>query len=130
MGLLNFLKNNVGVTVSAADPLPVIMLDGSNSGSTALALPTVDALTSVATSTTTAQLLSARAARKRIVIYNPSLSELTIATATPVTSANTRTSVPAKSTIFLDVADIPSVSGAWYGILASGTGTAQVTESY
>jgi hypothetical protein len=28
------------------------------------------------------------------------------------------------------VADIPSISGAWYGILASGTGTAQITESY
>jgi len=130
MGLLNFLKNNVGVTVSAADPLPVIMLDGSSSG-TALGLPTADAQTSVATSTTTVQLLAARAGRKRLLIFNPSGgAALSIGSATPVTTANTFVTIPAGNGVFLDQADFTGVAGAWYGLLASGTSTAQVRESY
>jgi hypothetical protein len=129
MGLLSFLKNGLGATVSAADPLPVQVVDGS-SGSTMLGLPTADAQTSVSTSITTVQLLAARTARKRIAIYNPAGSDLSIGNQTPVTVANTFTAIPSKGTLFLDLADFPSVSGAWHGLLSSGTGTAQVRESY
>jgi hypothetical protein len=130
MGLLSFLKNGLGATVSAADPLPVQVVDGS-SGSTMLGLPTADAQVSVSTSTTTVQLLAARTARKRLAIFNPSGgATLSIGSATPVTAANTFVAIPAGNGVVLDQADWPSVSGAWYGLLAAGTSTAQARESY
>jgi hypothetical protein len=130
MALLSFLKNGLGATVSAADPLPVQVVDGS-SGSIMLALPTADAQVSVSTSTTTVQLLAARTSRKRLMIFNPSGgSTLSIASATPVTAANTFVAIPSGNGVFLDQADFPSVAGAWYGILASGSSTAQARESY
>jgi len=99
--------------------------------SKSLALPTADAQTSVATSTTTVQLLAARTTRKRLLIFNPSGgSALSIGNATPVTSANTFVTIPAGNGLFLDQADFTGVAGAWYGLLASGTSTAQVRESY
>lgn len=127
MGLLSFLKNGLGATVSAADPLPVQVVDGS----TMIGPPTADAQTSVSTSTSTVQLLAARTARKRIAIFNPgSGATLSIGSATPVTTANTFLAIPPGSTAFLDQADFPRVAGTWYGLIASGTSTAQVTESY
>ena len=115
---------------SAENPLPVVVLDGSGTG-TALGLPTADAQTSVATSTTTVQLLAARTTRKRLLIFNPSGgAALSIGSATPVTTANTFVTIPAGNGVFMDQADFTGVAGAWYGLLASGTSTAQVRESY
>jgi len=99
--------------------------------SKSLALPTADAQTSVATSTTTVQLLAARTSRKRLLIFNPlGGAALSIGSATPVTTANTFLTIPAGNGVFLDQADFTGVAGAWYGLLASGTSTAQVRESY
>jgi len=99
--------------------------------SKSLGLPTADAQTSVATSTSTVQLLAARTARKRLAIFNPSGgAALSIGSATPVTTANTFLTIPAGNGVFLDQADFTGVAGAWYGLLASGTSTAQVRESY
>jgi hypothetical protein len=66
-----------------------------------------------------------------LAIFNPSGgATLSIGSATPVTAANTFVAIPAGNGVVLDQADWPSVAGAWYGLLASGTSTAQVRESY
>jgi hypothetical protein len=65
------------------------------------------------------------------MIFNPSGgSTLSVGNATPVTAANTFVAIPAGNGVFLDQEDFPGVAGAWYGLLASGTSTAQVRESY
>ena len=119
-----------------SDVLQIYIDDGSDLSLTSLdsktlALPTADAQTSVATSTTTVQLLAARTTRKRLLIFNSSGgAALSIGSATPVTTANTFVTIPAGNGVFLDQADFTGVAGAWYGLLASGTSTAQVRESY
>lgn len=131
---------STAVTASAL-PLPTGAATAANQATSnttltsidakSLALPTADAQASVSTSTTTVQLLAARTARKRLMIFNPSGgATLSIGSATPVTAANTFLAIPAGNGVFLDQADFPSVAGAWYGLLASGTSTAQVRESY
>jgi hypothetical protein len=110
------------------------LLGGSSSASSIDAktpsLPTADALVSVASSATTVTLLSARTARKCVIVMNDSSSALRIGTATPVTTANARIKIPANQGISISISDFPFITGIVYGIWESANGTAQVTESY
>lgn len=87
--------------------------------------PANAALTSVATSTTSAELLAANAARRQVTIYNDSNSTLYVAFAATATASAFTVLIP-KAGAWESA--LNGYTGVISGILASSTGNARVTE--
>lgn len=100
-----------------ADPVP-ILLD--------VVPRTVVNTVSVASSTSSTQIVAANANRKGISIYNNSTAALFLSYATPATSANSFMQMQPGSLLMLDQQLI--VSAAIYGLWTAANGTAQVTQ--
>ena len=100
-----------------SDPVPIVMDVAPRS-----LVNTV----SVASSTSSVQLVAANANRKGISIYNNSTAALFLSYATPATAANSFMQMQPGTLLMLDQQLI--VSSAIYGLWTAANGTAQVTQ--
>jgi hypothetical protein len=91
-------------------------------------LPTADTatLSNVATSTTSAVLLSSNAARKGVIVYNDALVVMYLKFGAVASATSFTYHLAAGATLELPTA--PVYTGHIHAILASSTGTARVTE--
>jgi hypothetical protein len=87
--------------------------------------PSQAALTAVATSTTSAELLAANAGRRQVFIYNDSNATLFVAFAATATST-AFTVIIGKNSQWQS--DLNGYTGVISGILSNGTGNARITE--
>lgn len=100
-----------------ADPVP-ILLD--------VAPRTLVETVSVASTTSSTEIVAANANRKGISIYNNSTAALFLSYATPATEANSFMQMQPGTLLMLDQQLI--VSSAIYGLWTAANGTAQVTQ--
>ena len=87
--------------------------------------PATAALTSVATSTTSVQLLASNAARRKFLIHNDASKTLYVAFAATATSTAFSVLIPGNGSYESDVNDY---TGEISGILQTGSGNARITE--
>ena len=87
--------------------------------------PGTATLTTVATSTISATILAANAARKKFHIHNDATKSLFVAFAATATASAFTVLIPGNGSYESEVGDY---TGVVSGILASGTGNARVTE--
>ena len=124
MSLLGASLRALGVDVRAQD---VAVVDGAGNHVTGFdsSRPANATLTSVATSTTSAELAAANAARRQLFIHNDSSKTLYVAFAATATTTAFTVAIGANGSVPFA---LNGYTGVVSGILSSGSGNARVTE--